>query len=100
MVPGRVRGVNKMEQSKIKKVLKLYDTASYAAKSPVDRALWHMLKRWEDKLPEMLPDDPEWFHRAFRQVDVLPTGNEDMVVYCLLINRKMFWEIFNKVISE
>ena len=36
------------------------------------------------------------FHRGFRQYDVLPTGQEDMVVWNSIHDSSVFWECFNR----
>jgi hypothetical protein len=58
-----------------------------------EHALLHMLKRWRAQLPD--PDD--YFHKTFRQCDVLPTGHEDMVMWNLLGASKLFWQAFAEV---
>ena len=63
-----------------------------------DRALYHALRRWQTELP--VPD--HYFHKAFRQCDVVDTtvahggGHGDMVLWCLLSQSKLFWQIFEK----
>ena len=57
-----------------------------------DRALWHMLMRWRERLPEL----DGYFHKCFRQCDVTDTGHEDMVIHCLLSQSVRFWKVFEK----
>ena len=86
------------QAEKVVKLLELYGEASKLAAEAgnyTERALWHMLTRWKDELPEIVPGD--WFHKAFRQVDVLGSGEEDMVVWCLLYDVTIFWDIYEKV---
>ena len=63
---------------------------------PSDRALWHLLKQWESKLPEL--DD--YFHKAFRQVDVTDDGHTDMAIWNLLSDSTLFWRLFERVQEE
>lgn len=57
----------------------------------VDAALWHALRLWRDKLPEL----DGYFHKAFRQCDVLGNGDADMVMWHLLDGSELFWKVFN-----
>lgn len=64
--------------------------------SPSDRALWHLLKRWESELPEI----NDLFHKKFRQVAVTDSGHTDMAIWNLLHHSKMFWRLFERVQDE
>lgn len=57
-----------------------------------DRALWHMLMRWREELPDL----DGYFHKCFRQCDVTGTGHEYMVIHCLLSQSVRFWKVFEK----
>ncbi len=68
------------------------------AESFHDRALSCLLLAFKDKLPE--PD--HYFHKCFRQCDVIEAGNGgyvDMAIWNLL-NSNLFWEIFGRYVSE
>lgn len=85
------------KNTKINKLLSLLekvpleDSNFYA-----DRALWHILTRWKDNLPEL----DHYFHRAFRQCDVTDDGNTDMVIWNLLNHSANFWRFFEMVQDE
>lgn len=81
---------------KIKKLLKILDEETKNQDSPADRALFCLLKRYEDKLPE--PDD--YFHKAFRQTDVTDSGYTDMAIWHLLSASGIFWNCFERVQDE
>lgn len=61
-----------------------------------DRALFHLLKLHKDRLPKL--DD--YFHKAFRQVDVTDSGECDMAIWCLLQDAPIFWDCFESVQPE
>lgn len=70
--------------------------------SVTDRALFLLLKHFRDDLPPLeSPADYQYFHKAFRQVDVLPSGELDMVAW-LLLSRSggVFWEVFEAIESS
>lgn len=65
--------------------------------SDSERALFLLLKGFEKHLPEI--DD--YFHKAFRQVDVIPdfdeqisSGHIDSAIWVLLDKSKIFWEVY------
>jgi hypothetical protein len=58
----------------------------------VELALYHMLKRWQHRLPAL----DGRFHKTFRQCDVTDSGDEDMVIWNLLSASKAFWKLFEK----
>lgn len=62
----------------------------------IDWALYHLLVANKSKLPEL--DD--YFHKAFRQVDVTDSGNTDAAIWVLLSGAKLFWPIFAKVTQK
>jgi hypothetical protein len=88
----------------IEKLLKLFDektltrrkNASPIYSSGVERALWHLLERWKEKLPPLNED----FHKTFRQTDVTDNEHIDMAIWHLLQESTWFWEIFDKVVNE
>ncbi len=71
------------------KALSIHSPDYYA-----DSALLHLLKKHLVNLPN--PDD--YFHKAFRQVDVIEgdRGTTDIVIHNLLSQSKEFWRIFPK----
>lgn len=56
----------------------------------VDRALWHLLCEYRDRLPVL----DGYFHKAFRQCDVLPSGKLDMVAWHLIQASTLFDECY------
>jgi hypothetical protein len=84
------------EKSRIERLLKLYDEATKDKNIPAERALWHLLNRWKDKLPEL----DERFHKNFRQCDVTDDGSTDMAIWQLLYAARIFWDIFEQVQDE
>lgn len=59
----------------------------------LNKALWHILTEYKDKLPEL----NDYFHKAFRQCDITESGHIDMVIHSLLDASTIFWEIFEKL---
>lgn len=63
-----------------------------------DRALYSMLKYYKDKLPDL--DD--YFHKSFRQTDIIDDdteGTTDYVIWLLLCQSKLFWELYKEVVK-
>lgn len=83
---------------KIDKILKMMDQKTRKEWLPVERALFHLLKQHKEELPEL----NNYFHKAFRQVDVINdgSGHMDMAIYNLLDASKIFWEYFEIVCKE
>ena len=62
----------------------------------IEYAIYHALKLWKDELPKL----DGYFHKAFRQVDVIEAGGDaDMLMYNLLNCSSIFWELF-RVVTE
>ena len=61
-----------------------------------DYALLSLLKEYKDYLPEL----NYYFHKAFRQCDITPSGKIDSAIYCLLHASKIFWQTFDEVLNE
>lgn len=80
----------------IARLLELMDKETQDSDKPADRALWHLLKRWEDRLPEL----DGYFHKAFRQMDVTDDGHTDMAIWNLIHHSKTFWRLFEEVQTE
>jgi hypothetical protein len=86
-----------VEQQRLVRLLELLDEESRNdIYGNADRALWHALTRWKDRLPEL--DD--YFHKCFRQCDVTDDGHTDMVIWNLLNHSKRFWRLFERVQDE
>lgn len=88
---------------KIDKLLELLDQETKDCNAwnedrskPSDRALFHLLKRDKDNLPEL----NDYFHKAFRQTDVLEDGNLDSAIWHLLSDSTLFWRLFERVQGE
>ncbi len=85
----------KISQSKLRlvylfeKVINIYGPDYHA-----DSALLHLLKKHIVNLPN--PDD--YFHKAFRQCDIIPgdKGTTDIIIHKLLSQSKDFWRVFPK----
>ena len=75
----------------IERMLKLYDDATKNCDTH-ERALWHLLKRWESNLPEL----DGYFHKFFRQCDATDDGHTDMAIWGLLHDAPIFWRIFEQ----
>ena len=65
--------------------------------SRMDRALYLMLTRWLDEIPDYDPEYPGQFVKMFRQIDVVDEetgqGEMDMVIWHLLNSTSLFWDI-------
>lgn len=86
-----------MKTKKLAKLLELMDEQTKNCfEHPTDRALFHLLKRWENELPEL----DGYFHKAFRQTDVTDSGHTDMAIWCLLHHSKIFWKLFEQMQPE
>ncbi len=60
-----------------------------------DRALFHLLDRFREDLPPL----DGYFHKCFRQCDVLDLGHGghiDAAVHSLLYEADLFWRLFEK----
>lgn len=82
------------QDTPIRRLLEEYDrlTQGELPNRDTERALYHMLKRWQHRLPEL----NYRFHKTFRQCDVTDSGDEDMVIWNLLGAAKTFWKLFEK----
>lgn len=81
----------------------LTDFARHAHSSS-DVVLRHMLNRHKDKIePLISKQDPEWFHKAFRQVGVTDT-DDDFVIWHLINTSENFWDcwtyFFTKTLTK
>lgn len=74
-------------------LLKEFGTAS--KKDNRERALWHLLKTNEKEITGIVEGDPEYFHKAFRQIDVCKDGHMDMAIWLLLDEARLFWKVFD-----
>ncbi len=62
-----------------------------------EKSLYLLCEIYKEKLEYSFPkNDPVWFHKQFRQVDVTDNGKIDMVFYHLYQSS----EICNRVISK
>ena len=93
-------------ESKMDRLLKEFDEATVNnwddKNHYADRALYHALLRWEDSIPplEQLKEQDTNFHKIFRQTDVTESGHTDMIIWCLLEQSQVFWQIYEKVMEE
>ena len=84
----------------IEELIQAYDEALTQAwnTQPVstlypERALFNLLRRNKEHLPEV----GDYFHKAFRQTDVIPHPGVDMAVWLLLQDAPIFWAVFDEV---
>lgn len=61
-----------------------------------ERALWNALMAEWTKVQPLFDEDIDYFHKAFRQMDVTKTGYMDMVIWILLDEAELFWELIEK----
>ena len=81
---------------RIDRLLEAMDAATRNGSAPADRALWHLLSQWKDRLPTL----DHYFHKAFRQVDVTDDGHTDMAIWCLLHHSTIFWQLVKEVLKK
>lgn len=62
-----------------------------------ERGLYLLLKSQEDKIKGGIENDStgEWFHKAFRQVDVTENVFLDAAIWNLLSDSVIFWKMLN-----
>lgn len=80
------------QRERLGKLLDSMDKATKGGNKKIDRALWHLLKQYENELPDL----GDYFHKAFRQADVTGNGHTDMAIWNLLYHSSLFWELFGK----
>lgn len=61
----------------------------------LNRALWRLLNKHKEELPQA--DD--YFHKAFRQIDVIDETT-DGVIWHLLCESQLFWECWKEIFDE
>jgi hypothetical protein len=90
------------EDKKLDKLLEIFEEKNYPIKydrhykvSGGDRALLILLDRYRDELPSV----DEYFHKAFRQVDVIEDGEGslDMAIWHLIGDSKLFWDAWEEM---
>lgn len=79
-----------------KELLDKLDKAT-TANEPIDRALYLLLRAYENRITGLVEDDPGYFHKAFRQTVVTDNGHVDAAIWILLNEAKIFWEVFGKL---
>ena len=80
------------------KLTQLIELMKEQAITPNDKALYHLLARWENELPEL----NDYFHKSFRQVDNVDLGNgghTDMAIWHLLGQSHLFWRLFEEAVK-
>lgn len=75
--------------------MKEYDKATSSANK--ERALWNLLKSQEVVVKEYFETDINYFHKAFRQVDVTASGYLDTAIWELLDEATIFWEVLESL---
>lgn len=85
---------------RITKFLSLYKKAfkDDHLNNHADWALYCLLSLNKKEI-EFLFDDPDCFHKAFRQIDVTDTGDMDMAIWHLIHASTYFWEVFNDFVT-
>lgn len=81
------------------KFLKEYQAAAREQMSSIDIALVNLLLAFDEEIA-YLYDTPYWFHKAFRQVDVVSISGIDSAIWNLLYVSTLFWEVFDKYIEK
>jgi hypothetical protein len=81
------------KENRITRLLELFEEKTKDGNNQADRALWHLLSQWEDRLPKL----DHYFHKAFRQADITNDGHTDMAIWCLLNQSTLFWELVTLV---
>lgn len=84
-----------MKKPLIDRLLELMEQRLKSEFVPVERALLALLVKHKDRLPKL----DGYFHKAFRQCDVIQDGDgtTDMVIWNLLHASKLFWECKTEV---
>lgn len=77
---------------KIRNLLEALRKATFNESGP-DRALYCLLRQFENDLPEL----DERFHKAFRQTDITGSGKIDMAIWHLIGASAVFWDCFSRV---
>ena len=59
-----------------------------------ERVLYHLLEANKEYIKETFENDFEYFHKSFRQWDVIPgKGDMDMAIWICLDKTFLFWEL-------
>ena len=61
-----------------------------------ERGLYLLLAAFADDLPLI----NDYFHKAFRQIDVTNSGKVDMAIWQMLQESKIFWRVLESVQDE
>lgn len=90
------------ERVKYDQVLELFkELTDDLDKDPAERALYLLLLEHRDRMPALETEEQyQYFHKAFRQVDVMDTGNMDLVFYNLLHYSQLFWLACEEVFHD
>ena len=88
-------------KAKVNKFLEEYerkiDKSEFLDSHYSERALWHLLSLYKDRLPIF----DGYFHKAFRQADVTDSGHSDMAVWNLLNSGvPIFWKLFDVYMEQ
>jgi len=83
------------EKDEIGQLLHLMDESTKESLNTSDRALWHLLKQYEDDLP-CLNDQ---FHETFRTCDVTGNYHIDTAIWVLLSGSVLFWRLYGEVLT-
>lgn len=86
-----------MNKATIEKLLGRLDEETKDGTDYNSRALFHLLSAYKEKIVGLTPD---YFHKAFRQIDVTDNGHVDMAIWCLLHRAKTFWDVLESVQPE
>ena len=64
---------------------------------PTERALLLLLEKHEEEITGLIEADPSglWFHKAFRQIDVID-GQTDMAIWHLIHTNEIWWKIIKE----
>lgn len=89
------------DRTNFDKILNKFDTLTKRKtnyENSPERALYLLLLEYRDRMPPLeTRDDYVYFHKCFRQCDVMDTGNMDMVFWHLLKYSTCFWHVCEEV---
>lgn len=86
------------DRTKFDLVLAAFSELTDDCDDKIERVLYLLMTEHREAMPALeTPDQHAYFHKAFRQVDVMHNGRMDMVFYHLLSHSTLFWKACNEV---
>jgi hypothetical protein len=87
---------NNNQEKFFKELEELRESKEYNNISGAERAL--ILLLLDEKENIYIPDDdPNWFHKQFRQIDVTSSGMRDSAIWNLINDSEIIWKALDKV---